>query len=307
MSKKIKILIADDVDISPFDNFPKSKFNIEKNIGISYDAILSSDCDALVIRSNRKLNKKFINNFRGKVIATFSKGLDHIDMDESKRGRVKVVSANEGNSQSAAEHTLALMLSAAKNLVYSDKLIRTGKFNELDYKRNELYGKKVGIIGYGSIGKRVAKLCKAFDMIVYANDTDRKVIKSNKKIAFKSLNYILINCDIITIHIPLDKKNVNFISKEKLSILKRDSIFINTSRGELVDEKYLIKTLEQKRIGFAGIDVFKDEPNINSLFFKLDNVILTNHIAGKTIESKQKIAIEVAGKLLKFLENMKQD
>lgn len=98
------------------------------------------------------------------------------------------------------------------------------------------------------------------------------------------------NCDIITIHIPMSKKNFRFISEDKLKLLKKDSIFINTSRGDVIDENHLLKILKQKGIRFAGLDVFSHEPDINKEFAELDNVLLTNHIAGKTIESRRKIS-----------------
>jgi hypothetical protein len=96
---------------------------------------------------------------------------------------------------------------------------------------------------------------------------------------------------------------VNFLSKEKISILKQDSILVNTSRGGIIDENFLIKQLRRKSIRFACMDVFKDEPNVNPAFFNLDNVILSNHIAGKTFESKIRMSVEVSGKLYKYFEN----
>lgn len=98
------------------------------------------------------------------------------------------------------------------------------------------------------------------------------------------------NCDIVTIHIPMNKNNFRFISEDKLKMLDKDSILINTSRGDVIDEKYLLKILKQKSIKFAGLDVFTNEPEINKDFALLDNVILTNHIAGKTIQSRRNVS-----------------
>lgn len=301
MAKKVKILIADDVDTGAFDKFPKSRYGISYGPGISNDDILLRNCDALVIRSTRQISKKFADAFTGDVIATFTKGSDHIDADACKENGIKILSADEGNSQAAAEHTMALMLAAVKDVVRADKLVREGRFTDRHFNRTELSNKKAGIIGYGSIGKRVANLCEAFGMDVYVSEIDPKVKKRNKKVSFKSINSLLKTCDIISIHIPLEN-NVNFLSKEKLSILKQDSILVNTSRGGILDEKFLIKQLRKNVIRFACLDVFKDEPNINPAFFSLGNVILSNHIAGKTLESKKRIGGEVSGKLYKYFE-----
>ncbi len=301
---KKKILIADDVDTGAFSKFPKTGYELSYKPGISNEDILLMNCDALVIRSTRRISKEFAGAFTGDVIATFTKGTDHINADACRENEIMILSADEGNSQAAAEHTLAMMLAAVKDLLHSDKLVREERFSDIHFERTELNNKKVGIIGYGSIGKRVVKLCEAFGMNVYVSEIDPLVRKRNKKISFKSLNYILKNCDIISVHIPLGN-NVNFLSKEKLSILKRHSILINTSRGGIVDEDFLIKLLKEKRIRFACIDVFNNEPNVNPSFFNFDNVILSNHTAGKTVESRIRIADEVAKKLYKFLEKRK--
>lgn len=301
LAKKIKILIADDVDAGAFAKFPKSRYDISYKPGISNEDILLANCDVLVIRSTRKIPAKFIGAFTGDVIATFTKGIDHIDIGACKKNGIAVLSADEGNAQSVAEHTMALTLAAVKNLIKADKLVREGKFTEKLFTRNELSGKKAGIVGYGSIGKRVAQLCEAFGMDLYVSEIDPKVRKKNKKTSFKSINWLLKNCDVIILLIPLEN-NENFLSKEKLSLLKRDSILVNTSRGGIIDESYLVKMLKKKEIRFACLDVFKDEPYINPAFFNLDNVILSNHIAGKTEESKVRIGEEVSIKLFKYFE-----
>ncbi|MCX6164336.1 MAG: hypothetical protein NTU73_05660, partial [Ignavibacteriae bacterium] len=132
-----------------------------------------------------------------------------------------------------------------------------------------------------------------FEMTIYANDIDINVRKNNREIDFKSLNFILKNADVVSIHIHLNSKNVNFISREKLKLLTDKTIIINTSRGEVIDEKYLIELLKKKRIFYAGLDVFKNEPKINKAFFSLKNVILTNHIAGKTEDSLKYISNDI--------------
>lgn len=300
MSKKIKILAADEVDLIPLKKLQRSNFSIESKPGISNSLILKGNYDVILIRSTRKIDKEFIKQFSGKVIATFSKGTDHIDIKECKGKGIKVLNSEKGNSTSAAEHTFALILAATKNLLVSNKFVREDKFSERGYQRNEIRGKKLGIIGYGSIGKIVYKFGENFGMKVYANDIDTKVMARNKRVNFKNLSFILKNCDIVTIHIPLTKSNIGFIDAKKLSLLKDDCILVNTSRGEVIDEPALLKILIENKIRCACLDVFKGEPDINFLFFKLDNVILSNHVAGKTPESKRLISSEIVVKLQKL-------
>jgi D-3-phosphoglycerate dehydrogenase len=289
---KLKILIADEIDTSGLRLLPKNKFSVSCEFGITNEEILKSFSrfDVLVIRSIRKIDRKFLANSYFKIIATCSKGTDHIDTEYAGKKGIRILNADDSNNISAAEHTLGLIISVQKNILLSDSLVRNNKFGFYDYQRNELFGKNIGIIGFGKVGSYVGKLSKAFGMNVLANDIDKNVISGNKDFVFKSCRYILKNCDIITIHIPMSKKNFRFISEDKMKLIGKESILINTSRGDVIDEKYLLKILKQKKIRFAGLDVFSHEPDINKEFAELDNVLLTNHIAGKTIESKRKIS-----------------
>ena len=289
---KLKILIADEIDTTGIKLLPEKKYFTECRFGISNSDILNSykGFDVLVIRSIRKIDKKFLNESDFKIIATCSKGTDHIDIEFANKNGVKILNAEDSNNISAAEHTFGLILAIEKQILFSDNLVREGKFTFYDYERNEIKDKKIGIIGFGKVGSYVGKLAAAFGMRVYANDTDKKVVNANGSYNFKNINFIFKNCDIVTIHIPLSKKNFNFISKDKLNLLNKNSVLVNTSRGNVVDELHLIKLLKSREIKFAGLDVFSNEPFVNKAFAGLDNVILTNHIAGKTGQSRRKIS-----------------
>jgi len=287
-----KILIADDIDSAGLKQLSRKKFYIKRAIGISNDEIRKKygSYDVLVIRSIRKIDKEFLNSVSFKIIATGSKGTDHIDIKYAKTKSIQILNADDSNNISAAEHTLALILNIYKNIMLSDKLVRSGKFGYYNYKRSELSGKSIGIVGFGKVGSYVGKLCKAFGMEIYANDIDKKVRLQNPEFIFIGLKSLLRKCDIITIHIPLNRRNENFFSEEKLEIVKPRSVIINTSRGNVIDEDYLYELLKKKKIYFAGLDVMRNEPDADRRFFELDNVLLTNHIAGKTEESRKRVS-----------------
>lgn len=295
----VKVLIADKINSTHLPLFPKNKFHVKISENISNREILKkyNDYDVLVIRSIRKIDKNFLSKAKFKIIATVSKGTDHIDTPEAIKRKIKILNTDKGNSVSAAEHTLALLLAVSKNLVYSNQCVINNRFDIYDYDRFELQGKTIGIIGFGSVGSLVGNYCKALGMKILANEIDKKTISKNKKFKFVDLKFLLAHSDIITIHIPLEN-NKNFLSKEKLSMLKSSTVIVNTSRGEVLDEKFLIKLLKQKKIKFAALDVFKNEPRINREFCKLSNVLLTNHIAGKTSESSSKMTKEVFQKII---------
>ncbi|MDQ3021983.1 MAG: NAD(P)-binding domain-containing protein [Bacteroidota bacterium] len=256
--------------------------------------------EVLIIRSTRKIDKNFLESSTFKVIATCSKGVDHIELQYAYEKGIKILNANEGNHISAAEHTIALILAIFKKIILSDNLVRENKFNFYNYERNELFGKSIGIIGFGKVGSYVGNLCKSFGMKVYANDIDKNVRQKNKKFVFKSINFILKNCDIVSLHIPMNKNNFNFVSKEKLKLLNKDSVLINTSRGDIIEEKSLLRMLKEKKIKYAGLDVYSNEPNIDKGFAAVENTVLTNHIAGKTKESRRRISEHIFSQLMNF-------
>jgi D-3-phosphoglycerate dehydrogenase / 2-oxoglutarate reductase len=300
--KPVKILVSDEIDLSGAAKLSAKNFFITTDFGITNSEIIKSynDYDVLIIRSIRKIDKDFLNKVSFKIIATCSKGIDHIDIEYACKKGITIMNAEEANHISAAEHTVALILAISKKIILSDKLVRENKFGFYDFERNELLGKSIGIIGFGKVGSYTGNLCKSFGMKVYANDIDKKVKQRNKNFIFKSLNYILKNCNIVSIHIPLNKKNFHFISKDKLKLLNSDSVLINTSRGDILDEKFLIKILTERKIKYAGLDVYSHEPNIDKGLTATDNTVLTNHIAGKTNESRRKISENIFSQLKSF-------
>ena len=299
--EKNKILIVDNMNSAGMEML-KNKFSLIIKRGISNDEILRkyNYVDALIIRSIRKIDETFLEKAKFNLIATCSKGIDHIDVEAAKRNKIKIINSESGNSISAAEHTVGMILNILKQINFSDSKVREGNFKFYDFRRNELYGKKVGIIGFGKVGSYVGKLLLAFNVKLIVNDSDKKVIKSNPLFTFRDYEYIFSKCDIVSIHIPMSEENRDIISEKYLSIMKPDAIIINTSRGEVLDENYLIRILREKKIYYAGLDVFKGEPEINNKFFSLNNILLTNHIAGKTVESDERISVQVAQKILRY-------
>ncbi len=309
MKEKIKILIADKINTDEIESFfPDSKYLVTIIRGrnsITNEEIISEfgNYDVLIIRSVRKINKEFIQRTNFKVIATCSRGTENIDTDFAEKIGIVVFGTDKGNSIAAAEHTIGMIISYYKNFSFSSKLIEDNKFNFNDFRRNELNGKTIGIIGFGNIGSRVGKLSKAFEMNVLANDISGSVVKKyQKKFNFVSLKKLLSVSDIVTLHIPGSIKNNNFIDMKKLSMLKKECLIVNTSRGNVINESELIRALKENKIRGAALDVFKNEPEISKELLKLKNVLLTNHIAGKTRESSLKMASEVYKKVLQTLK-----
>jgi D-3-phosphoglycerate dehydrogenase / 2-oxoglutarate reductase len=305
MKNKIQILVANEIATEHLKILTRSKFFIDINTGLTNSEILNlkKKYKVLIIRSTRKLDKSFLQKCNFEIIATCSRGTDHIDVEFAQKRNIKIINSEYGNIVSTAEHTIALILEIYKRIIYADKLVRSGNFENTNFPRYELKDKKIGIIGIGKVGSYVAKLAGAFGMKIFANDIDMNVRRRNPQLNFKSLKYLITNSDIVTVHIPLNKFNKIFFSDEKLKLLNRKSVLINTSRGGIMDEKYLLKLLREKKIFFAGLDVFHNEPHINPGFYSLDNVILTNHIAGKSFESKECMIKEILLQVKKYYIN----
>ena len=293
--KPIKIIVADRINLSGAKVLDKTKFSLTISPNISQNDILKRflNYHVLIIRSGRKITSEFLSKCNFDVIVTASKGVDHIDISYAKKRGIHILSLSEANSVSTAEHTLGLIIEAMKRIRVSDEIVRSGNFSNRNFSRRELEGKKIGIIGIGRVGRRVANFCKALNMRILANDIDKSVVEKNSDLKFYPLDQILRNSDIITIHIPLTENNFRYFSADRLSMLKKTAVLINTSRGEVLDEDYLIYMLRENKISYACLDVFYNEPEINPEFFSLTNVTLTNHIAGKTRESDIKVSKEI--------------
>ena len=187
-------------------------------------------------------------------------------------------------------------------------MVKEGNFEKRSELPNffELYKKKVLIIGFGRIGKEVAKRCLGFDMEVYVYDPflDNEIIIRNQCIPIEK-NQGLAIADFITIHLPLNRDTKNFISQTELNLMRKNSILVNTSRGGIVNENDLCIALESKKIQGAGMDVFVSEPpESNHPFFKLDNILLTPHNAALTLECRERMSLEASQNIVFFLNNM---
>ena len=229
-----------------------------------------------------------------KYIITPTTGLNHIDIDYAENNGITVISLKGEEEflktiRSTAEHTWAILLMLMRNLDLAFKDVKNGFWRREPFLAEELDDKIIGIIGMGRLGKMIVNYAEVFNMKVMAYDINPKVFK-NSKVRFTPLNLLLSKCDILSIHIPSDKKNYNFIDSEKISLLKKEAFIINTSRGEIIDEDALLQALVNKEICGAAIDVLQGDsswgelsPKQNNLisYSKYnDNLIITPHMGG---------------------------
>ena len=268
------------------------------------------DVDGILLRTT-KLDKEILQHCDNlKIISRHGVGYDNVDLDFLNENKIALGITSTSNAVSVAEHVLSFFIYLTKNLSLSDSLVKEGNFEKRSELPNffELYKKKVLIIGFGRIGKEVAKRCLGFDMEVYVYDPflDNEIIIRNQCIPIEK-NQGLAIADFITIHLPLNRDTKNFISQTELNLMRKNSILVNTSRGGIVNENDLCIALDSKKIQGAGMDVFVSEPpESNHPFFKLDNILLTPHNAALTLECRERMSLEASQNIVFFLNNMSE-
>lgn len=257
------------------------------------------DSDAVISLLTEKFDKELMDHLRScKIIANVAVGYNNIDIKYAASRGIIVTNTPDVLTNSTADLAVALLLAASRRLGEGERLIRNKKYKGWKPKLllgNELKGKTVGIIGAGRIGSAFAKKIKAFDTeIIYSDTSGNDYLNSQLNARKVSLNYLLRNSDFISVHLPLNDKTFHILNKKNLTLLKRTSVIINTSRGEIIDEKVLINLLKHKKIFAAGLDVFEDEPDINPELLNLQNVVLLPHIGSATIEARNAMSLLAA-------------
>ena len=308
----MKVAVLGKVDQKGLSFLRENEFNVIEieNFEIQNLKEQLKDVDGILLRTTR-LDKEILQHCDNlKIISRHGVGYDNVDLDFLNDNKIALCITSTSNAVSVAEHVLSFFIYLTKKLSLSDSLVKEGNFEKRSELPNffELYKKKVLIIGFGRIGKEVAKRCLGFDMEVYVYDPflDNEIIIRNQCIPIEK-NQGLAIADFITIHLPLNGDTKNFISQTELNVMKKNSILVNTSRGGIVNENDLCIALESKKIQGAGMDVFVSEPpESNHPFFKLDNILLTPHNAALTLECRERMSLEASQNIVFFLNNMSE-
>lgn len=264
-------------------------------------ASLIKDADG-VIAGIDPFNEEVLRHVeRLKVISRYGVGYNNVDLDLATKKGIVVTNTPGTNSSAVAELALGLMLDVARHISTSDRQIRQGHWGK--FTGFELQGKTLGIIGTGQIGKRLVSLVKGFNMKLLCFDIfpDEEWAREND-VQYLPLEELLANADIISLHLPLSGKTYHFISRRELSLVKKTAILVNTSRGGVLDETALYEALVEKRLAGAGLDVFEEEPSLNSPFINLENVVLSSHIGAHTVEALQAMGRLAAQNLIQVLK-----
>ena len=294
-----KVLITDPIDQSGIDILSQVA-QVDQRIGISASELVTiiSDYDALMIRSGTQVTAEIINSSKKlRIIGRAGVGVDNVDVKAATQKGVLVVNSPGGNTIAAAEHTIAMMLSLSRNIPVAHLSTISGKWERKKFVGNELYKKKLGVVGLGKIGTHVAKVANALGMEVIGYDPFVSSERAQQlKVQLAELDLLFEQSDYITLHLPRTPETENLVDIKNLKTMKRDAKLINCARGGIIDEKALAEAINNSIIGGAAIDVFSQEPlTEDSPLLKVEkNLILTPHLGASTREAQANVAIDVA-------------
>ncbi|NLZ53138.1 MAG: phosphoglycerate dehydrogenase [Thermoanaerobacteraceae bacterium] len=300
----MRILVSDDLAQEGIDIL-QQEFEVDVKTKLSEDELMEiiPNYDALVVRSATKVTKNIIEKSNLKVIGRAGVGVDNIDVDFATKKGILVVNAPEGNTIAASEHTIALLMAAARNIPAAVWSLKNKKWNRKKFIGIELRGKTLGVIGLGRIGKDVAikAIGLGMNIIAYYPYVIKEHVE-NIHIKVADLESVLKESDFITFHVPVTKSTYHMIDKERINMMKDGVIIINCARGGIIDESALYEGLVSGKIGACALDVFEHEPPLENPLIDLPNVIATPHLGASTAEAQINVAVDVAKDIIRALK-----
>ncbi len=302
----LKVFVADDVNDEKLAPLREAGFTVEKVIKLSFEQLAEKirDADGIIVRSATRITGDLMDQAKKlRVIGRAGVGVDNIDVKAATERGIVVMNAPDGNTVTTAEHTIALLVSMARNVPQAHALLQSGVWDKKKFVGVELSGKILGIIGLGRIGKHVAKIAKGFGLNILAFDP----FVSNEQardlgIEVGTLEDVFRKADFITIHTPVTGDTRGIIGKDAFSKIKKGVRVINCARGGLVDEVALLEAIENGTVAGAALDVFETEPLPNdSPLLNNPKIITTPHLGASTTEAQEGVALTVAEQMRDYL------
>ncbi len=295
----VTVLIADklsDDGVKLLQAEPGLKIEIKTGLSPQQLAEVIGPYEGLIVRSSTKVTAEVLEKaLRLRVIGRAGVGLDNVDAAAATKRGIIVMNVPEGNTISTAEHAMSLLLALARRIPQADAHVRSGLWERTKFVGTELFGKTLGVIGLGRVGREVARRCQAFGMRVVAHDP----FLSNERtqqldIELVDLPRLYATADFITIHTPLTAETRHLIGAKELAAMKQGARLINCARGGIVDEQALHQAITSGHLAGAALDVFEEEPPKHHPLLTLDQVVCTPHLGASTEEAQLNVAVEVA-------------
>ncbi len=304
----IKIFVADDVNEDKLAPLREGGFNVVKKTKLEGEALAAEirDADGVIVRSATRITADLMDKAtRLRVIGRAGVGVDNIDVKAATERGIVVMTAPDGNTITPAEHTIALLVSMARNVPQAHAKLQSGIWDKKSFVGVELNGKTLGVVGLGRIGKHVARIAKGFGMEILAFDPFVSIEQSKEMgIELGSLDEVLSKADFITIHTPVTQETRGILGKEAFAKMKKGVRLVNCARGGLVDENALLEAIENGTIAAAAMDVFAQEPlPADSPLLGNDKIITTPHLGASTTEAQEGVALTVAEQMRDYLSS----
>ena len=302
----MKILVSDPLAKQGIEVIKQQgDFEVDVKTKLSAEELINtiSEYDALIVRSQTKVTEEVVGAAKKlKVVGRAGVGLDNIDIQAATKHGVVVLNAPGGNTISTAEHTVSMMLTLTRNIPQACVSLKGRKWERKRFMGAEVYGKTLGIIGLGRIGSEVARRANALGMKLLGYDP---ILSAERAHAINvepvDLDTLIGKSDFITLHVPLNEQTRNMISAQRIAAMKQDARLINCARGGLVDEGALYDAIKEGKVAGAALDVFENEPPLDSPLLELDSVVVTPHLGASTEEAQVNVACEVADQVVRAL------
>lgn len=307
----MKIIVSEEVaseGLALLEQDPRVELHVRP--GIKRDELLSilGDYDMIITRSGTDVNRELLDAGKNlKLVARAGVGIDNVDVDYASSRGVIVVNAPFGNTNSAAEHTMALLLAACRNVTIANGCLKKGEWKRAPFTGYELKGKTAGVIGLGKVGGRVATRLKAFECEVLACDPYIGVKRAHDLgVKLVSHEEIYKSCDIITVHTPLNDETRNMMGSREFELMKEGVIVLNVARGGIVNEEALLNNLNSGKVAVAAVDVFTEEPPKSEVLKQLiahERLVVTPHLGANTFEAQVNVSVDVSKEILNYLDD----
>ena len=304
---KFRVLITDAIAQAGVDFLREAGAEVVESFDLSPTQLAERivDFDALIVRSGTKVTSPIIEaSERLRVIGRAGAGLDNIDVSTARAVGVEVRNCPGANSVAVAELAIGMIIGLARHIPQADASMKAGKWEKKALKGLGLQGRKLGIVGFGRIGREVASRAQALGMTVLVNQPRlTPELALEEKVQLRDLPDLLAEADFVTLHVPMRPENVGLIGAVELAMMKPSAYLINTARGGIVDEAALLAALNDGTIAGAAIDVYEEEPATHSALAKHPHVIATPHIAASTDQAQSNAALAIAAQVAEFIQS----
>ncbi|VVB87891.1 Glyoxylate reductase [uncultured archaeon] len=303
----VKVLVSDPVAEQGIEIL-KREFDVDISTGLDPQDLIKKigNYEALIVRSETQVTKDVINAGKKlRIIGRAGVGVDNIDVNAATERGIIVVNAPEGNTISAAEHTIAMMMAISRNIPQANASLKNKKWERKKFMGVEVRDKTLGVVGLGRIGSEVAKRALGMEMKILAYDPFISPERAKDLgVELTTVEDIVKRADYITVHTPLTKETKDLIGSKEFAVMKKGARVINCARGGIINEEALAKAVKDGIVSAAGIDVFIKEPPFESLLLTLDNIVVTPHLGASTEEAQINVAVSVAEQIVNALKGL---